>query len=82
MSAWYLRVLDIIQDYAPGRRFTSDTVRKDALLRSAGLPGHPNAWGRVFTRAKELGGIRKTGRYFPSDIPTSNGRMLAEWERI
>ena len=82
MHPFYEEVTRLIESYPVGTKFTSDTVRKDAVLRQTPLPLHPNGWGYVLLFAGRRKLAKRTGRYFPSDIPSSNGRRIAEWERI
>jgi hypothetical protein len=79
---WSEKALAIIESYDAGVFFTSDTVRKDAILCDIGLPEHPNAWGAVLSVASKHGMIQKTGRYFSSDIDSNHSRVVAEWRKI
>jgi len=82
MRKFYLDIIEIVRAYPVGTKFTSDMVRKDALLKNAARPQHENGWGFALLMVGRSGVAKKTGRYFPSDIPSSNNRMIAEWERI
>lgn len=79
---FYEDILGVVGRYSVGTKFTADTVRKDACLAHVPPPAHPNGWGYavLFAGRKKL--ARRTGRYFPSDNPSSKGRRIAEWERI
>lgn len=82
MRQFYTDVLAIVESYPVGTKFTSDTIRKDAVLRQAAPPQHENGWGNALSMASQRGLDKRTNRYFPSDIPSSHGRRIAEWERI
>jgi hypothetical protein len=79
---WQEDAMAIIRSYPHGQLFTSDAVRKEALLTGIGQPHHPHAWGSLFCAAARLFIIRKTGRYFPSEIESNHGSVIAEWMRI
>ena len=56
-----------------GGRFTADDVRE-----AVGEPHHPNQWGRIFTRAKELGLIVQVG-WTRSRRRERHGSVLGIW---
>lgn len=79
---WYDAVLRLISHYPSGTLFTSDRLRVEAMENKLPDPSHPNAWGSVITRAIKHGLVSKTGRYLPTGVPSSHGRIVAEWRKI
>lgn len=52
-----------------------------AITKAIGAPTDPHAWGSLTNEIIRRGLVRKTGRRFPMQDPTSNHRMTDEYER-
>jgi len=81
-SAWQEEIMRLIIRIPIGTLFNSDDIRIKAHQNQSANPAHPNAWGCVFRQARKDKLIEKTGRYAPSQVPSSNMRAIAEWRRI
>lgn len=65
MRPFYEDILAIIRRYPVGTKFTTDTVRKDAVLAHAAPPQHPNGWGHAFIMAADQGLAKRTRSLLP-----------------
>ncbi|MCR9248696.1 MAG: hypothetical protein NXI31_27015 [bacterium] len=79
-AVWRTAAAKLLDELAgTGQPFTSADLRRAAIDRGVGEPGHPNAWGALMTAASRRGEIQKTGRRVPSTMRGRNAAKVAEW---
>jgi len=75
--AWVDHALEIVRDLArQGKRFTADDVRANA--GHLAKPPHHNAWGAMFSKALNLGIIRRCG-HVKARHSEAHGRVVGLW---
>jgi|10_taG_2_1085330.scaffolds.fasta_scaffold08060_3 hypothetical protein len=76
-STWADIALDLFRSGRLGSRGTE--ITSDDLRRLMPDPESPNVVGAVFTSARKLGLISRTGRSVPSNRSDAHGRLIQTW---